>query len=204
MSERNELSLGTKEKMEQQLASAVLKRSGTNEKQLELKRRELGGLNIALESMVVQMQQEGEKLPPDELSRLSNTASLTGMLALSKGMELLVDCVTSRSKVRVKNRKTGKIEDGFVRFGVGDIAEKIALMLGSDEGLVVTNEMMADILNDIGVRFKAFRDEKGVLDPNKYLQPEEAHTQKEVEEEEAATTEEQTAAEERGKRFKKK
>lgn len=202
MSERNELSLASKEKME--FAAAILKRSSTNEKQLELKRRELGGLNIALESMVVQLQQEGEKMPPDELSRVSNTASLTGMLALSKGVELLVDCVTSRSKVRVKNRKTGKIEDGFVRFGVGDIAEKIALMLGSEEGLVATNEMMADILNDIGARFKAFRDEKGVLDPNKYLQPEEAHAQKEVEEEEAATAEEQTAAEERGKGFKKK
>jgi hypothetical protein len=188
----NALSTTKKEDLDR-LSAMLLQRGGTNEKQLELKRREVGALNVALEAMAVKLQDENTS--PEEHAKTYTTASITGMLALSKGIELLVDCCTSRSKVKVKNKKTGKIETGYVRFGVGDVAEKIALMLGSDEGMVTQLETLCEMTNEIGKKQNAFLDQNGVPDPAKYDYEEESKDEKIVEDNEAATDEELEQAE---------
>lgn len=127
---------------------------------------------------------------------------LSNLMALNtciQGLEFLADALTWREKVQV--RINGKLEKGFRRSSISEILVQIltgVLPTPSDDededeepnSIGDTQEVCMEMLNDIGIALKAFKDKNGVEDPNKHLEPMQSNspaTDKIVEEQEALT-----------------
>lgn len=115
---------------------------------------------------------------PGEAAQMQASASLLGMKGMLDGIGLLVDCLTHREKITMDNGKPG-----FHRFSMGSHATEINEALyglppdpegetleerEGEPGLIDMIETGIDMLEEIGVAHKAFKDKHGVFDPKKY------------------------------------
>lgn len=117
---------------------------------------------------------------PTDAMRMQAAASLLGMKGMLDGVGLLVDCVTNRERVPMENGKTG-----YHRFSIGSHAVEINEALwgvppdpdgeteeekDGEAGLLDSFETGVNMLEEIGVSLKAFKDHRGAVSPTKYSQ----------------------------------
>lgn len=201
--QKNELA-PLKSAQEQALVAHLQKRADTSGKQVEQKRRELASLAFTVEGLTQELLGENCPAPTSpEYQKLANTANLYSMLAMIRGMELMVDVLTVRRSVKIKGTK----ERGYTRDTVGQMVADVGFCLSNPHatedlppGVMVAAAHMVEqfengleMLNDIGNHFKAFKDKHGAVSETKYFNPEDekekpkAAAEEEVDENEALT-----------------
>lgn len=145
----------------------VLKHSSTNGRNLELRRIELGTVSLGMDGLIREILDTENGLSESERAAKSNTANLLGLSGMVKGLELIVDCLSLRSKVKLANGQEGR-----VRMTLADMTRDVAACVANPEdGMAVQLDDLSEMINDIGISWKSFKDEKGEVFPTKYRQP---------------------------------
>jgi uncharacterized protein YfkK (UPF0435 family) len=162
------------------------KRASTSAKEMEVKRREIGALTLSVEAISASLSNEENPLTPENFAKASNSLSMLSMLTMTKELEYICDCLSLRQSFEIK----GKKEKGYARLTVADILDKVGHIMGSESGIHDNQDMGLEMLREIGVSLKAFKDKNGVFDPKKYEMEDEPEEPKQADEHEVLTDEE--------------
>jgi hypothetical protein len=160
---------------------AVHKATSTGRLDLEEKRKRLEQKAKLIEGLTSKLLNEKNPPSPKDAERFMNMAHLVMMTGYLEGLGLQVDCMASRERCKIQ-MKDGDIKAGYRRRSVPDL-----LTITDDKGRTVSaaelldevsegigfiahmmDQYMIPMLKDIGVATRAFRNDHGFEDPEKY------------------------------------
>lgn len=138
------------------------KRSSTARLEIERRRMELEKATAFVDTVLEKLLDKENPPSREEAEKYVNIANLMGMSGFLKGVGLMVDCVSKREKV---TNKAGEVS--YRRITVASVVDEVGDMLF--HGVFSRQDLSLEMLNDLGLHFKAFLDDNGVFNADKYF-----------------------------------